>query len=120
MAEKGLGPFVLLGFLAVIGGVVGHSGSSAPTPAPPAMSAAPANAQATTSEPLPLSVDEIKELQNRLNTLGFNAGLADGIVGPQTQAAVVRYEAERGGTQTGRVDRQLLGRLRTERSLLPQ
>jgi peptidoglycan hydrolase-like protein with peptidoglycan-binding domain len=115
MTEKVLAPFVLLGFLAMIGGIVGHSGSSVPTPSAPAVSATPSSTHATIIEPLPLSVDEIKEVQTRLNVLGFDAGLADGTVGPQTQAAIARFAAAREGVAASPLGRQILERLRSEK-----
>lgn len=36
--------------------------------------------------------DDVRELQHRLNQLGFNAGPEDGIFGPQAQAAVAEFQ----------------------------
>ena len=55
-------------------------------PSPPAVAAAP---------PRPLSKDEIKELQGKLGAAGFTAGPIDGVVGPQTEAALRRYAQSR-------------------------
>lgn len=100
-----------------------------PTPSPPRAEAAP-SAVAPSSPPAPdpapavvatvmpalsppLTREEVREIQSRLSGLGFAAGPADGVVGPQTQAALRRYgEARR---LPGRdVDRALLVRLRAE------
>src|SRR5689334_24592832 len=43
----------------------------------------------------PLTKDEIKEMQGKLGAAGFTAGPIDGIVGPQTQAALRRYTQAR-------------------------
>lgn len=78
----------------------------------------PQQPQTLPSQAATLAGNELKELQMLLNTLGFNAGPTDGISGPQTQAAIGRYEAARGLPQGGTADRQLLDRLRNERSTL--
>ena len=38
--------------------------------------------------------DDVVELQTRLNALGFDAGRADGIFGPQTEAALVAFQRD--------------------------
>lgn len=54
-----------------------------------------------------------KLLQERLNALGFNCGLADGVFGEKTGAAVIAFQASRGLTQDGIIGqntwRKLLG-----------
>jgi peptidoglycan hydrolase-like protein with peptidoglycan-binding domain len=47
---------------------------------------------------------ETRETQQRLQTLGFYAGPIDGIWGPETQAAVVRYQQSQGRTAYGGVE----------------
>jgi len=42
----------------------------------------------------PLSRFEIKEIQWHLNFLGFEAGSVDGLLGPNTKAAVRSFQAE--------------------------
>jgi hypothetical protein len=61
-----------------------------------------------------LNASEIWELQARLEFLGMRPGSLDGIPGPQTAAAIRRYEESRGRAQTGKLDRELLERLRQE------
>ena len=39
-----------------------------------------------------LSIVQVKALQQALNELGFDAGTPDGLVGPQTQSAIRRYQ----------------------------
>jgi N-acetylmuramoyl-L-alanine amidase len=41
---------------------------------------------------VPMRGDDVKELQHRLNQLGFDAGTEDGIFGPLTQAAVEDFQ----------------------------
>ena len=40
--------------------------------------------------------DDVGELQRRLNALGFDAGRQDGILGPETDVALRRFQRERG------------------------
>jgi hypothetical protein len=87
----------------------------APMPAPAAAPVAPASAAAVAAvEPSrPLSKDEIKELQGKLGAVGFTAGPVDGIVGPQTQAALRRYAQSRSLAKPEATQETLL-RLRSE------
>jgi hypothetical protein len=89
----------------------------APTPAPaatgtPASAPPPAVAVATPSRPL--SKDEIKELQGKLGAVGFTAGPIDGVVGPQTQAALRRYAESRSLAKPPEPTQETLLRLRSE------
>jgi N-acetylmuramoyl-L-alanine amidase len=40
--------------------------------------------------------DDVSELQRRLNALGFDAGRQDGILGPETDTGLRRFQRERG------------------------
>lgn len=82
-----------------------------PAAAPPVAPAPPPAADA--AAPPPLSKDEIKELQGKLGLAGFAAGPADGIVGPQTQAALRRYAQSRNLAKPEATQETLL-RLRSE------
>ncbi len=44
---------------------------------------------------------DVIELQERLNTLGFNAGLEDGYLGRSTQQAVIEFQRSKGLTPDG-------------------
>ncbi len=105
------------------GPVVPTSASPAPAPAPeaspPAAPAPPVNAppQPAAAAPqidenAPLTPGEVRDLQARLKALGFDPGDIDGIPGPQTAAAIRRFEASRLLTPTGSVDRRTLQRLK--------
>lgn len=91
----------------------------APPPAPASAPAttpvapAPAAAAAPVEPSRPLSKDEIKELQGKLGAAGFTAGPIDGIVGPQTQAALRRYAQSRSLAKPDATQETLL-RLRSE------
>lgn len=45
--------------------------------------------------------EPVRALQKRLNTLGFNAGTADGAFGPKTEAAVKAFQRAKGLTADG-------------------
>jgi hypothetical protein len=86
-----------------------------PTPAPATTvtpAAAPPPAVAAPSRPL--SKDEIKELQGKLGAAGFTAGPIDGVVGPQTQAALRRYAQSRSLATPPEPTQETLLRLRSE------
>ena len=61
----------------------------------------------------PLTPDEIRDLQGRLEAAGFNPGAIDGVMGRQTRSAVREY-AEAQGIPNAEATRDLLSRLRTE------
>jgi hypothetical protein len=87
-----------------------------PAPAPavtPVASAPPAAAVVVVPSSRPLSKDEIKELQVKLDAAGFAVGPIDGIVGPQTQAALRRYAQARSLAKPDATQETLL-RLRSE------
>ena len=64
--------------------------------------------------PAPLRRDEVREVQARLQSFGFNPGPVDGVLGVMTEDAVMHYQRHRGQAQTGTVDRQLLEQLRRD------
>lgn len=88
-----------------------------PTPAPAPdvtpVAPAPAPAVAVAAPSRPLSKDEVKELQGKLGAAGFTVGPIDGVVGPQTQAALRRYAQSRNLAKPDATQETLL-RLRSE------
>jgi membrane-bound lytic murein transglycosylase B len=60
----------------------------------------------------PLHRDEVKEIQKRLNGLGFNAGEPDGVVGRMTRAALREFQLNRGLPADGYPDLAMLEALR--------
>jgi hypothetical protein len=89
----------------------------APTPSPAATvtpASAPPPAVAVAAPSRPLSKDEIKELQGKLGAAGFTAGPIDGVVGPQTQAALRRYAQSRSLAKPPEPTQETLLRLRSE------
>ncbi len=55
-----------------------------------------------------LSRAETQELQRRLTALGYDTGGVDGIIGPNSRAAVRRFQAAQGMTPDGYVSAALL------------
>ncbi|UWQ01170.1 lytic murein transglycosylase [Aliiroseovarius crassostreae] len=66
----------------------------------------------SSDRPWGMSLKERVELQNLLNTAGYNAGRADGVIGEKGRAAIRAYEKAHGLRQTGVPSRALLARLR--------
>jgi len=60
----------------------------------------------------PLSTDEAKEVQARLNGLGFAAGKPDGKIGPKTRAALRAFHRGEGLPADGYPDKAVLQSLR--------
>ncbi|QDY70884.1 lytic murein transglycosylase [Qingshengfaniella alkalisoli] len=58
-----------------------------------------------------LTIEDRKSLQSRLTANGFDTGGADGVVGPDTRAAISGYQQRNGLPVTGEPSRALLTRL---------
>jgi murein L,D-transpeptidase YcbB/YkuD len=84
-----------------IGGYVGHEGTDANGKVATARSASAASASDST----------VRDAQAALNSQGYDAGAVDGQWGPNTRAAVRRFQAERGLAQTGTLDSATLSAL---------
>jgi hypothetical protein len=84
-------------------------------PIPPAKpgTQAPSPASASPSPPL-TSSNDIREVQGRLQSLGFDPGPVDGASGPKTTAAVKGYQQAHGLQPTGVADKNMLDELRQE------
>ncbi len=65
-------------------------------------------------EDVRLSVDQVEEIQSRLGRLGFNAGPADGKVGPMTRNAIREYQKSRDIPADAFPSRKLLRQIRSE------
>jgi hypothetical protein len=61
-----------------------------------------------------LSRENIREVQEKLNEMGHDAGPADGVWGPQTQAAIKNFQQEKQIEATGQLDQQTLNELGVE------
>lgn len=56
--------------------------------------------------------DDVRELQQRLNRLGFDSGQVDGIFGPDTRAATVDFQANAGLVDDGTAGPETIDALR--------
>lgn len=65
------------------------------------------------SETVPLQVkdEKVAAMQQRLDDQGYDAGAVDGLWGPNTAAALRRYQAKSGLQQTGQLDLKTLAAL---------
>ena len=57
--------------------------------------------------------DTIKQAQEQLSAMGHDAGPADGVMGPKTQAAVKEFQQSKGLQASGQLDSQTLAALQT-------
>jgi len=58
----------------------------------------------------------VEELQRRLGDLGYDAGPADGMMGPKTRAAIRAYQSDSGLEADGRVSDELIESVRADSS----
>jgi peptidoglycan hydrolase-like protein with peptidoglycan-binding domain len=57
---------------------------------------------------VPYAVSVEASVQRALKRQGYYRGLIDGDIGPESRAAIRRYQIDRGLDVTGRVDRSLI------------
>jgi peptidoglycan hydrolase-like protein with peptidoglycan-binding domain len=55
----------------------------------------------------------VRDVQHRLNQLGYNAGPEDGVMGPATRTALMSFQRAEGLPATGRVNRKTVEALRS-------
>jgi len=63
-----------------------------------------------------LSSSEVRSLQQELDKQGFNSGQADGVFGPETKAALEKFQKEKGMNPTGEPNQQTLAALGVNQS----
>ncbi|MDF2097375.1 peptidoglycan-binding domain-containing protein [Aquibaculum arenosum] len=63
-----------------------------------------------------LTSSNIAAIQQGLNERGYQAGPADGVIGPATRTAIRTYQSDAGMDPTGRVSAELLSRLQGDRA----
>lgn len=56
--------------------------------------------------------DDVRDLQERLNRLGFDSGQVDGILGPETRDAILDFQANAGLQDDGTAGPETIGTLR--------
>jgi membrane-bound lytic murein transglycosylase B len=69
-------------------------------------SASEMRSQTASSQPVNMSRGELRQVQQKLNEMGYDAGKVDGIWGPNTQAAVRSFQHAKGLQATGTLDEQ--------------
>ena len=95
----------------VAGGVIGHEGTD---------SHGRVNTNDTrtsdsrTSSPSMASDSSVSNAQNALNSQGYNAGTADGRMGPTTRSAIMKFQADHNLPQTGTLDNATMNALNTK------
>lgn len=87
-----------------IGGVVGNKGTDAngrvDTPEAKMGNSGTSNGTAWRGD------SSMKSAQSALNAQGYSAGNEDGVAGPNTEAAIRKFQADKGLAQTGMLDVQ--------------
>ena len=81
-----------------------------PEPAPREWHDSHGRVQSTTSTPA-ASDATVASAQSALNSQGYNAGSADGRMGPTTRAAVTKFQVDHNLQQTGTLDDATLNAL---------
>ena len=61
----------------------------------------------------------VREAQRALRELGYEPGPADGVIGPRTREALVRYQRAEKIAVTGRLDPETMVRLDIRQRLFP-
>jgi N-acetylmuramoyl-L-alanine amidase len=64
--------------------------------------------------------DDVSELQGRLNSLGFDAGNVDGILGPDTRGAVTEFQHNRSMAEDGIAGPSTIAELRVVARVVPE
>jgi TPR repeat protein len=73
---------------------------------------APGGTAAGDGEAVELSRDDIREIQTRLDELGYDPGPVDGLMGDRTESAIAAFQQDRGLEADGEPSPALLDRLR--------
>ena len=94
-----------------------YPSTSNPKPADPKPADPKPNPPATEKAPITQTLrqgsrgDQVKILQQKLNSLGYNAGTADGIFGSKTRAAVIAFQKAKGLAADGIVGPATIAKL---------
>ena len=88
----------------VAGGVIGHQGTDA-------QGRVTSTDKKTSSMP---SDSTVLNAQTTLNSRGYDAGPADGVMGPATRSAIMKFQADNKLPQTGALDGPTLTALNTK------
>jgi peptidoglycan hydrolase-like protein with peptidoglycan-binding domain len=74
----------------------------------------------TNEDPQIVVADQIAKAQGLLGALGYDAGPADGVLGPRSIAAIRSFQKDRHIAETGKLTRSLLTQLVAARAKLPK
>ena len=58
--------------------------------------------------------ERVRQVQQKLNDIGYHAGSVDGVLGPQTQSALRQFQRARNLDATGHIDSKTLTALNRE------
>ncbi len=58
--------------------------------------------------------EQVRQVQQTLNDIGYHAGSVDGLLGPQTESALRQFQQARTLPATGHIDSKTLAALRRE------
>ena len=61
------------------------------------------------------NAEQVRQVQQKLNDIGYHAGSVDGVLGPQTESALRRFQRARNLDATGHIDTKMLAALERER-----
>ena len=60
------------------------------------------------------NAEQVRQVQQKLNAIGYHAGTVDGVLGPQTESALRRFQRARNLDATGHIDAKTLAALERE------
>ena len=86
--------------------------AAAPAPAPQAAKPSPAEIASAAAEPGPTGNPDVFEVQRKLEKLKLFTGTVDGYYGPETAAAIRRFESLNGLPQTGKLGRDMMEKIK--------
>lgn len=96
----------------VAGGVIGHEGTDAKGRVDTSDKRTASDARTSTA----MNGDTtVMNAQNALNNQGYDVGRADGVLGPNTRTAIMKFQADHNLPQTGALDAPTLNALNTTR-----
>jgi peptidoglycan hydrolase-like protein with peptidoglycan-binding domain len=57
------------------------------------------------------NAEQVRQVQEKLNAIGYHAGSVDGVLGPQTESALRRFQRAQNLDATGHIDSKTLAAL---------
>jgi len=65
------------------------------------------------------NAEEVRQVQQKLNDMGYHAGSVDGVLGPRTESALRQFQHARSLDATGDIDSKTLAALHRESTAYP-